>query len=522
MQKEALKRELAALIWNMATNLVHGGKVSAVQFMDYTLGALFYRFISENITDYSNRLMREAGVSNADYTTMPDSVALNARQQIVSAKGFFILPSQLFINVANGARQNSDLNVDLSTIFRAIEESALGTASEADVKGLFDNFNTNDNALGSSVAERNALLTTLLESVRDLDFTTYIESGLDVFGICYEHLIKMYALNSGAKGGEFFTPSEVSHLIARLAAAGRTEVNKVYDPACGSGSLLLQFNLLLGARNVRDGFYGQEINLKTYNLCRMNMFLHNVNYDHFDIQLGDTLIDPKHLMDEPFDAIVSNPPYSVPWVGDADATLINDPRFSPAGVLAPRAKADFAFTMHMLSWLSAEGTAAIVEFPGVLYRGGAEQKIRRYLVENNFVDTLIQLPPNLFFSTSIATCIIVLKKNKADDRVCFIDASAEFGHEGNKNKLLPEHIEKIYQAATAKQNIDHFAQVVTIKDIAAEDYNLSVSTYVEQPDTREQVDITELNARIDDIVTRETALRTEIDQIIKQLEGDVA
>lgn len=346
-----------------------------------------------------------------------------------------------------------------------------------------------------------------------------MESGLDVFGICYEHLIKMYALNSGTKGGEFYTPAEVSYLVAQIAAAGRQTVNKVYDPACGSGSLLLNFNLVLGAKNVREGFFGQEINLKTYNLCRMNMFLHNVNYDHFDMQLGDTLTDPKHIMDEPFDAIVSNPPYSVPWVGDGDATLINDPRFSPAGVLAPKSKADFAFTMHMLAWLSAEGTAAIVEFPGILYRSGAEQKIRKYLVTNNFVDTVVQLPPNLFFGTSIATCILVLKKNKHDNRVCFIDASNEFVHEGNKNKLSPDNISRIYETHIQKAETAHFCRVVTTADIAEEDYNLSVSTYVEQEDTREVIDITELNARITEIVNRENALRTEIDAIVAELEG---
>lgn len=521
MSKEDLKRELDDLIWKMATNLVHGGKVSPVQFMDYTLGALFYRFISENITDYCNRLMTEAGVPDADYLHMSDEMAENARAQMVQAKGFFILPSQLFRNVADSAKDNNELNTTLANNFKAIEQSAIGTSSENDVKGLFNNFNTNDAGLGSTVAERNSLLADLLESVRDLNFTTYIESGLDVFGICYEHLIKMYALNSGTKGGEFYTPAEVSYLVALIAAAGRKTVNKVYDPACGSGSLLLNFNLVLGAKNVREGFFGQEINLKTYNLCRMNMFLHNVNYDHFDIQLGDTLIDPKHEVDEPFDAIVSNPPYSVPWVGDNDATLINDPRFSPAGVLAPKSKADFAFTMHMLAWLSTEGTAAIVEFPGILYRSGAEQKIRKYLVANNFVDTVIQLPPNLFFGATIATCIIVLKKNKGDNRVCFIDASNEFVHEGNKNRLAPENISRIYDAHTQKAEVPHFSQVVTTADIEAEDYNLSVSTYVEQEDTREAIDITELNARIAEIVSRENALRTEIDAIVAELEEDI-
>ena len=520
--KEDMKRELGSLVWKMATSLVHGGKVSPVQFMDYTLGALFYRFISENITDYCNKLMQDAGVPDADYQHMSDGMAENARQQIVQAKGFFIKPSQLFRNVADGAKNNDELNTTLANNFRQIEESAVGTASEDDVRGLFNNFNTNDQGLGATVEERNELLTTLLESVRDLDFTTYIESGLDVFGICYEYLIKMYALNSGTKGGEFYTPAEVSYLLAKIAAAERKTVNKVYDPACGSGSLLLNFNLVLGTKNVREGFFGQEINLKTYNLCRMNMFLHNVNYDHFDIQLGDTLVKPMHEMDEPFDAIVSNPPYSVPWSGDGDATLINDPRFSPAGVLAPKSKADFAFTMHMLSWLSTEGTAAIVEFPGILYRGGAEQKIRKYLVENNYVDTIIQLPSNLFFGASIATCIIVLKKNKPDNRVCFIDASGEFIHEGNKNRLSDDNINRIYEAHRKKEEIAHFCHIVTTKDIEQEEFNLSVSTYVEQEDTREQIDIAVLNKQIDQIVQRQSELRTQLDAIIKDLEEDAA
>ena len=377
MTKEEMKRELGSLIWKTATSLVHGGKVSPVQFMDYMLGALFYRFISENITDYANRLMREAGDANGDYTQMPDEQALYGKEQLVRDKGFFILPSQLFINVANRAKNDANLNTTLRNNFVAIEQSATGTDSEADVRGLFSSFDTNDAGLGTTVAERNRTLTTLLESVRDLNFTEYAASGLDVFGICYEHLIKMYALNSGTKGGEFYTPAEVSYLLALIASAGRETVNKVYDPACGSGSLLLNFNIVLGASNVIDGFYGQEINIKTYNLCRMNMFLHNLNYDHFDIRLGDTLKSPQHTLDEPFDAIVSNPPYSVPWDGDKDITLINDERFSPAGVLAPRSKADFAFTMHMLAWLSTTGTAAIVEFSGCAlpWRRGAEDKV---------------------------------------------------------------------------------------------------------------------------------------------------
>lgn len=519
MTSEELKNELGGLIWKTATNLVHGGKVSPVQFMDYMLGTLFYRFISENVTNHINSMMAEAGVENPDYASMSDDDAMVGRGTMLNSKGFVILPSQLFINVANNAKNDTELNTTLANNFRAIEESAIGQPSEQDVKGLFANFNTNDPGLGGNVAERCALLTTLLESVRDLPFDKYEQSGLDVFGICYEYLIKMYALNSGTKGGEFYTPSEVSYMLALIAAAGRKTVNKVYDPACGSGSLLLNFNLVLGSTNVREGFFGQEINLKTYNLCRMNMFLHNVNFDHFDIQQGDTLKNPRHTNEEPFDAIVSNPPYSSPWDGGADATLINDPRFSPAGVLAPASKADLAFVMHILSWLSTEGTAAIVEFPGVLYRGGAEKKIRHYLVKNNYVDTVIQLPENLFFGTSIATCIIVLKKNKSDNRICFIDASNEFVHEGNKNKLSDDNIQKIYEAHRDKRKTQYFSHVVTIEDVEAKDFTLSVPSYVEKRDTREKIDIKELNERISEIVSHENKLRADIDRIIKDLEG---
>lgn len=517
MTNEQLRNEFKNLIWKTATDLVHGGKVSPVQFMDFMLGSLFYRFISENLTAHCNKLMLEAGVENPDYAAMSDEDADVARDQLVNEKGFFILPSQLFENVANKASKDKELNTSLANIFKAIEDSAIGTASENDVKGLFANFNTNDPGLGGTVAERCKLLTDLLESVRDLNFAQYEQSGIDVFGTCYEHLIKMYALNSGTKGGEFYTPAEVSYLLAKIAVAERKSVNKVYDPACGSGSLLLNFKMVLGAENVKEGFFGQEIILKTYNLCRMNMFLHNVNYDHFDIQQGDTLMNPLHTADEPFDAIVSNPPYSVPWAGDNDVTLINDPRFSPAGVLAPKSKADMAFVMHILSSLSTDGTAAIVEFPGVLYRTGAEAKIREYLIKNNYVDTVIQLAPNMFFGASIATCIIVLKKNKADNRVLFIDASNEFDHEGNKNKLGDTHIEKIYNAHINKEEIAHFSTVVTTADIAAKKYNLSVSTYVEAEDTTVEIDIDELNERINKIVARENELRTAIDAIIKEL-----
>jgi type I restriction enzyme M protein len=311
----------------------------------------------------------------------------------------------------------------------------------------------------------------------------------------------------------------VSELLAQITVVGKTEVNKVYDPACGSGSLLLKFAKVLGRDNVRLGFFGQEVNLTTYNLCRINMFLHDVNYEKFDIALGDTLTDPLHEDDEPFEAIVSNPPYSIKWEGDANPLLINDPRFAPAGVLAPKSRADLAFTMHMLSWLAVNGTAAIVEFPGVLYRSGAEQKIRKYLVDNNYVDTVIQLPPDLFFGTTIATCVIVLKKSKADNKTLFIDASKEFVRQGNKNKLTEANRQKILDAFTARGDADHFAALVENDAIAENGYVIAVPAYVEAEDTRAAVDIKELNAEITRIVTRQAELRREIDAIVADLDG---
>lgn len=410
MTKEQERNELHRTIWQIANDL--RGSVDGWDFKAYVLGMLFYRFISENLTSYLNQAEHDAGNADFDYAGISDEMAELGREETVREKGFYILPSELFANVRMRAREDSNLNETLSRVFQNIENSAKGTASEDDLRGLFDDIDVNSNKLGPTVGKRNELLVKILDAIGDLRLGTFTDNTIDAFGDAYEYLMTMYASSAGKSGGEFFTPQEVSELLARIAVAGKTEVNKVYDPACGSGSLLLKFAKVLGEENVRLGFFGQEINLTTYNLCRINMFLHNINYERFDIAHGDTLTDPKHWDDEPFDAIVSNPPYSIRWAGDSNPLLINDPRFSPAGILAPKSKADLAFTMHILSWLSTSGTAAIVEFPGVLYRGGAEAKIRKYLLENNYIDTVIQLPPDLFFGTTIATCIIVLKKCK--------------------------------------------------------------------------------------------------------------
>jgi type I restriction enzyme M protein len=518
--KENERAELHKTIWRIANDL--RGSVDGWDFKTYVLGMLFYRFISENLTSYLNEQERKAGISDFDYARLSDADAEFGREETVKEKGFYIIPSHLFANVQGRARHDANLNETLSRIFAAIEASATGNESEDDFKGLFDDLDVNSSKLGPTVAKRNEKLVKLLKAIGDLPLNSgggFSHNTIDLFGDAYEYLMQMYASTAGKSGGEFYTPQEVSELLARITVVGKNEVNKVYDPACGSGSLLLKFAKVLGHDKVRQGFFGQEINLTTYNLCRINMFLHDVNYEKFDIAHGDTLTDPAHWDDEPFEAIVSNPPYSIKWEGDANPLLINDPRFAPAGVLAPKSKADLAFTLHILSWLAVNGTAAIVEFPGVLYRGGAEQKIRQYLIDNNYVDTVIQLPPDLFFGTTIATCIIVLKKSKHDNATLFIDASSEFVRSGNKNRLTEIHQQKILDAFIARKDIDHFARLVNNGDIAENSYNIAVSSYVEQRDTSQAVDIKALNAEIARIVTRQAELRTQIDAIVADLEG---
>jgi type I restriction enzyme M protein len=520
MARELERDELHRTIWQIANDL--RGSVDGWDFKTYVLGMLFYRFISENLTSYINKEEQRTGHKNFNYADISDKDAELGRVDTVKEKGFYILPSELFVNVRKKAKSDENLNETLSRVFKNIEHSAKGTESEDDLKGLFDDLDVNSNKLGATVTKRNEVLVKILDSIGDLKLGDYQDNSIDAFGDAYEFLMTMYASNAGKSGGEFFTPQEVSELLAEITVVGKKQVNKVYDPACGSGSLLLKFAKVLGKDNVRQGFYGQEVNITTYNLCRINMFLHDINYEKFNIAHGDTLTDPSHWDDEPFDAIVSNPPYSIKWEGDANPLLINDPRFAPAGVLAPKSKADLAFTLHMLHWLSTSGAAAIVEFPGVLYRGGAEQKIRKYLIDNNYVDAVIQLPSDLFFGTTIGTCIIVLKKSKKDNATLFIDASAEFVRGGNKNKLTDTNRKRILNAYIERKDEAHFSKLVLNSDIANNDYNIAVSSYVEQENTTEEVDIEKLNAHIAEIVNKQNKLRTAIDEIIADLEGGKA
>lgn len=514
-KKEYERDELHKAIWKIANDL--RGSVDGWDFKQYVLGFLFYRFISENLTNYINKLEPD---DNFDYAKLSDEQAEYGRNETLKEKGFYILPSELFCNVRKKAKNDADLNVTLNNVFNNIENSAKGTDSEDDMKGLFDDIDVNSNKLGNTVKERNDKLVKIIDSIGELPLGNYQDNTIDVFGDAYEYLMTMYASNAGKSGGEFFTPQEVGELLARITLMDKKEVNKVYDPCCGSGGLLLKFAKILGKENVKDGFYGQEVNLTTYNLARINMFLHDINYNKFNIARGDTLIDPKHWDDEPFDAIVSNPPYSIKWEGKSNPLLINDERFVPAGILAPESKADLAFTMHMLSWLSAKGTAAIVEFPGVLYRGGAEGKIRKYLIDNNFVDTVIQLPSDLFFGTSIATCILVLKKNKTDNSILFVDASEECVRTTNKNKLSNTNIENILSLLKNRVDVENKAIVVPNEEIAENDYNISVNSYLKVATDEVEIDIVELNKNIQEIVAKQDQVRKELDAIIRELESD--
>lgn len=514
--KEQERAELHRTIWSMADDL--RGSVDGWDFKQYVLGILFYRYISENFEKYVNDGEHEAGNTDFSYANFSDKDAEEAKEGLVEDKGYFIYPSELFCNICAKAKNDENLNETLESVFRNIEASAQGTDSEDCFKGLFDDIDVNSNKLGGTVAKRNEKLIKLLDGVAEMKLGNYQDNTIDAFGDAYEFLMGMYASNAGKSGGEYYTPQEVSELLTKITITGKSEVNKVYDPACGSGSLLLNFAKILGKENVRQGFFGQEINITTYNLCRINMFLHDIGYEKFDIVHGDTLTEPGHWDDEPFEAIVSNPPYSIKWEGKDNPLLINDERFAPAGVLAPNGKADLAFIMHSLHWLATNGTAAIVCFPGIMYRGGAEQKIRKYLIDNNFVDCIIQLPENLFYGTPIATCIMVLKKSKSENSTLFIDVSKECIKITNNNKLSPTNIENIINIYTSREEKKHMSVCVSNDKIGENDYNLSVSTYVEQEDTREKIDIEVLNKEIADIVAREQILRDEIDKIIAEIE----
>lgn len=511
--------ELLKKIYKIATDLVHAGHVSEWNFKSYVLGTMFYRYISENITRYVNELENASGNKNFNYADISDEMAEKVRDDLIESKGFFILPSELFDNVRKRASRDDNLNETIERVFRHIEESAENSESENNFSGLFDDFDVNSKAIGETVAKRNEVLVKLLEGVASMPLFNTEGIQTDLFGDAYEYLMGMYAANAGQKGGQYFTPADISELLARLGTIGKEHVNKVYDPACGSGSLLLKVEKVFGKENIDLGFFGQEIDLTTYNLCRINMFLHDIDFDKFNIVREDTLISPMHWDDQPFDLIVSNPPFSVPWAGKKNPLLINDPRFAPAGVLAPTGKGDMAFIMHSLSWLSASGTAAIVCFPGIMYRSGAEQKIRKYLVDNNYVDSVIKLPSNLFLNVSISVDIMLLKKNKKDNNILFVDASREYVKANKNNRLEDENIENIVKGVEERIEKQYFTHIASYDEVKDNNFDLTVENYVEQEDTTPVIDIKELNKEIEAIVIKEQKLRDEINKIIADIEG---
>lgn len=515
--------ELHKSIWSIAEKL--RGSVDSWDFKTYVLGTMFYRYVSEALTEFINQGEWDAGNEGFDYAKISDEEAIaagdNLEADLIASKGYFILPSELFCNVVAQADKNDDLNETLHQAFSHIEASAKKGESAKAFDGLFSDFDVNSPRLGANQKKRLSNLRELLRGIASMPLGEYKGKRSDAFGDAYEYLMGMYASNAGKSGGEYFTPPMVAELLSHITMHGRTSVNKIYDPACGSGSLLLRAAKVVGMENVTNGFYGQEINLTTYNLCRINMFVHGVNPANFDIACEDTLLHPAHWDEEPMDVIVSNPPYSIKWAGSDDPTLINDPRFSDAGVLAPKSKADLAFVMHSLHWLSASGTAAIVCFPGILYRGGAEAKIREYLVKTaSAVDAVIQLGDNLFYGTSISTVILVLRKGRQDNNVLFIDASKEVVKVTNNNIMTEENIQHLMKIYTDRVDVPHVAHVASLEEIEANKFNLSVSTYVTPEDTREEIDIVALNKEIARIVAREQELRDGIDRIIAELEGD--
>ncbi|TVL79834.1 type I restriction-modification system subunit M [Brachyspira hyodysenteriae] len=518
--------ELHSKIWKIADDL--RGSVDGWDFKQYVLGMLFYRYISEHLANYINKNEWDSGNKEFNYADLDDKDVEDIKSDIITEQGFFIYPSELFENIRKEAnnqinkedsKDKHNLNERLQKIFKDIENSAKGTRSDKKIEGLFDDIDVNSNKLGPTVLKRNERLIKLINGIADIELGDFKDHSIDAFGDAYEYLMGMYASSAGKSGGEFFTPQEVSELLTRITVTGKSEIRRVYDPACGSGSLLLKFKKILNDEERKIFYFGQEINITTYNLCRINMFLHDIGYEKFDIAHGDTLTEPQHTDDEPFDAIVSNPPYSIKWAGEDNTLLINDPRYAPAGILAPKSKADFAFIIHSLSWLDTAALAAIVCFPGIMYRGGAEQKIRKYLIDNNFIECIIQLPDNLFYGTSIATCIMVLSKSKIDGKTLFIDASEDYEKATNNNKLSDKNIQDILSYFTKRETKKHKCYLAKKEEIEAQDYNLSVSTYVEQKDTREKVDIKVLNKEIEEIVLKEEKLRKEIDKIIKEIEG---
>lgn len=491
---EEQKQKLEKKLWDIANEL--RGKMDADGFRDYILGFIFYKYLSEKQYLYANELLD--GESVTDYAAVTDADDIAAiRDESLQKLGYFLKPEELFSAIAKRGNavvegESNFILEDLRAILNAIEKSTMGTDSEDDFSKLLEDIDLNSTKLGRSPDARNTLIAKILAHLDKIDFELgKVDS--DVLGDAYEYLIGKFASGAGKKAGEFYTPQQVSKILAKVVTDGKTKIKSAYDPACGSGSLLLRI-----AKEADVGkFFGQELNRTTYNLARMNMILHDVHFSRFDIQQNDTLENPEHV-DERFEAVVANPPFSAKWKGKDNPLNETDDRFSQYGALAPTSKADFAFVQHMIHQLAENGTAAIVLPHGVLFRGAAEAKIRRYIIEEqNYLDAVIGLPANLFYGTSIPACILVLKKCRVHtDNILFIDASADFDKVGNQNALSDDHVGKILDTLTKRESVEKYAHVATMDEIAENDFNLNIPRYVDTFEEEEPVDLAEVAQKL--------------------------
>ena len=513
---EEQKKILEQQLWNIANTL--RGKMNADEFRDYILGFIFYKYLAEKMEIFANSILKEDKIQFREIKedTAEGLAYIDAiREEALETLGYFLKPSELFSEIAK--RGNSDANTfileDLQKILTNIQLSTMGTQSEEDFDNLFEDMDLNSTKLGKTADARNEIIVKVLLHLDEIDFKLN-DTELDVLGDAYEYLIGQFASGAGKKAGEFYTPQEVSKILAKIVTTGKNRLKSVYDPTCGSGSLLLRV-----AREVKDvsNFYGQEMNRTTYNLARMNMILHGVHYRQFDIKQEDTLEHPQHLNDMPFEAIVANPPFSANW--SANPLFLNDDRFSQYGKLAPSSKADFAFVQHMIYHLAENGTMAIVLPHGVLFRGAAELHIRKYLIEQkNYLDAVIGLPANIFYGTSIPTCILVFKKCKEDpEHILFIDASKEFEKVKNQNMLREEHINKIVETFRNRTVIEKYSHLATLQEVADNDYNLNIPRYVDTFEAEEEIDIQAVMQEIKSLEAKRAELDKEIDVYFKEL-----
>ncbi|WP_185248933.1 type I restriction-modification system subunit M [Chryseobacterium bernardetii] len=510
---EEQKKILEQQLWNIANTL--RGKMNADEFRDYILGFIFYKYLAEKMEIYANSILEEDQIQFRDIKedTPKGLEYIGAiREEALETLGYFLKPSELFSEITKRGDNNFILE-DLQKILTNIQLSTMGTQSEEDFEDLFSDMDLNSNNLGRTAEARNSLIVKVLKHLDEIDFKLN-DTELDVLGDAYEYLIGQFASGAGKKAGEFYTPQEVSKILAKIVTTGKNRLKSVYDPTCGSGSLLLRV-----AREVKDvnNFYGQEMNRTTYNLARMNMILHGVHYRQFDIKQEDTLEHPQHLNDMPFEAIVANPPFSAKW--SANPLFLNDDRFSQYGKLAPSSKADFAFVQHMIYHLAENGTMAIVLPHGVLFRGASELHIRKYLIEQkNYLDAVIGLPANIFYGTSIPTCILVFKKCKEDpDHILFIDASKEFEKVKNQNMLREEHIDKIVETYRNRTTIEKYSHLATLKEVEENDYNLNIPRYVDTFEAEEEIDIQSVMQEIKSLEAKRAELDKEIDVYFKEL-----